>query len=216
MNNNNTNVIDSYRTIKKNVRTEIKIKKSTFIANTYPVSNKNEAEMRIKEVRQEFFDARHHPYSYRLGITDGKIKSSDGGEPSGTSGKPILNAIEKYNITDVLVVVSRYFGGIKLGTGGLKRAYYEASDFCISKSEIIEKLITRELLIECDYNFINNVMKLIEKHCLKVKNNKSSDRVKLIFEIRLSLIESFKSDFLNITSGKGIITTFEDELNPGN
>lgn len=204
---NKGNITDSFRTINKNNRTEIKINKSSFIANSFPVKDKNEAELKINEIRKEFFDARHHPFAYKLGITNDRIKFNDDGEPSGTSGKPILNAIQKFNITDVLVIVTRYFGGVKLGTGGLKRAYFEASELCISGCEIIEKLITREILVECEYNLINNVMKLIEKYDLKVKDNKSTERVKLFVEARLSLIESFKSDYISITSGKGCITT---------
>lgn len=203
---NKGKIADSFRTIDKNYRAEIKINKSSFIANSFPVKDKNEAELKINEIRKEFFDARHHPYAYKLGLSDNIMKFSDDGEPSGTSGKPILNAIQKFNITDVLVIVTRYFGGVKLGTGGLKRAYFDASELCISGCEIIEKFITRELLVECEYNLINNVMKLIEKYDLKVKDNKSAEGVKLIIEARLSLIESFKSDYINITSGRGSIT----------
>ncbi|MBN1633392.1 MAG: YigZ family protein [Ignavibacteria bacterium] len=204
---NNDNVHDSFRTINKNNCTEIKIKKSAFIANSFPVENKDEAEHKISTIRKEHFNARHHPYAYKFGIADDKIKFSDDGEPSGTSGKSILSVIEKFKITNVLVIVTRYFGGVKLGTGGLKRAYFKATELCISRSEIIEKFITKELLIECEYNFINNIIKLIEKYDLKVKDNKSADKVKLFVDARLSLIESFKSDYINITSGKGSIIT---------
>jgi len=204
---NEGGITDSFRTITKSSRIEIKVNKSAFIANSFPVKNKEEAEMKTDEIRKEFFDARHHPYACKFGITEDKIKFSDDGEPSGTSGKPILKAIEKFKITDALIIVTRYFGGVKLGTGGLKRAYFEAAELCISESGITEKLITIEVQIECDYKYINNVMRLIEKYELKIKDNKSADRIKLIIDTRLSLIEPFKSDYTNITSGKGSIVT---------
>lgn len=200
--------IDSYRTINSVCRSEIKINKSTFIANSYPVISKEQAEARLSETRKEFHDARHHPYSFKIGIMSIIVKVSDDGEPSGTSGKPLLNVIEKYDLTDVLLVVTRYFGGVKLGTGGLKRAYFDAGDSCIAKCEIIEKLITKEMLLECEYNYINSLMNLIENHGIKVKENISGERVRLIIEPRISIIETFKSDFLNLTSGKGNITAF--------
>jgi len=196
-------ISDSFRTIKSVHRSEIKIHKSTFTANAFPIKSKEQADVKLKEVRKEFFSARHHPYAYKTGLKNVTVKMSDDGEPSGTSGKPILNAIEKYDLTDILVVVTRYFGGIKLGKGGLKRAYFEASDLCISNCEIIEKLITKELELECEYHYIKRVINLIEKSGSKVKKNTSGERAKLIIELKLSSIKSFTSDFTELTSGKG-------------
>lgn len=198
-------ITDSFRTIKSKHNSEIKINKSTFIANAFPLKSKEDAEERLNEVRKEYFNARHHPYAYKIGLTNGTVKMSDDGEPSGTSGKPILNVIEKYELTDILIVVTRYFGGIKLGTGGLKRAYFEAAELCISNCEITEKLITKDIALECEYHYIKNVMNLIEKSGSKVKKNISGERAKLIIELKLSSIESFTSDFTNLTSGKGNI-----------
>lgn len=196
---------DSFRTIETTHRSEIKISKSTFIANAFPVKTKEEAEEKLSEVRKEFYNARHHPYAYKTGLTNVTVKMSDDGEPSGTSGKPIMNAIEKYELTDILVVVTRYFGGIKLGTGGLKRAYFEASNLCLSNCKITERLIKKELDAECEYHYINNLMNLIEQYGSKVKKNISGEKVNLIIELRLSAIESFISDFTNLTAGKGSI-----------
>lgn len=196
---------DSFRTIKSSYSSEIKISKSTFIANAFPVKAKEEAENKLDEVRKEYYNARHHPYAYKTGLANETVKMSDDGEPSGTSGKPIMNAIEKYELTNILVVVTRYFGGIKLGTGGLKRAYFEAADVCLSNCEITEKLIKKELATECDYHYINNLMNLIDQYGSKVKKNVSDERVKLIIELRLSAIESFTNDFTNLTAGKGSI-----------
>jgi uncharacterized YigZ family protein len=199
------NISDFFRTIRSNHRSEIKISKSTFIANAFPVTSKEEAEKKLNEIRKEFFNARHHPYAYKTGSSNCTVKTSDDGEPSGTSGKPILNAIEKHDVTDILIVVTRYFGGIKLGTGGLKRAYFESADLCLSKCEITEILLTKELSLECDYHFISSVINLIEKYGSKIKENTSGENASLIIELRLSAIKSFTSDFTNLTSGKGNI-----------
>ena len=114
-------------TIKQNVQAEIIEKKSKFIANFFYVENVEEAEKMIKETKKKYFDARHNCIAYRV-VEDGQIieKSSDDGEPSGTAGSPMLNILQKNNLANVLIVVTRYFGGILLGTGGLVRAYSDS------------------------------------------------------------------------------------------
>ena len=132
--------MEEYITIKENTTEEITEKKSKFIANFIKVENKEEAEEKIKEIKKKYHDARHNCIAYRV-IENGKLieRASDDGEPSGTAGGPMLNILQKNNLCNVLVVVTRYFGGILLGTGGLVRAYSEATTKAIEKAEKVTK-----------------------------------------------------------------------------
>ncbi|HMQ67694.1 MAG TPA: YigZ family protein [Ignavibacteria bacterium] len=194
-------MIDSFRTIKSSTFSEIKITRSKFISQAFPVSSHQEISDKIKEVKKEYYDASHHPYAYRLGIDKNEFKFSDDGEPSGSSGKPILESIDKLELTDVMVIVTRYFGGTKLGVGGLRRAMSEAADLCLSKAILLEKLITEEMNIEFDYTFMNVVMNLIESEKIKLSGNTSVEKCKLTLEVRLSKIEKLKTDLVSLTNG---------------
>jgi len=192
---------DSFLTIDKKYSAEIKITKSRFISQAFPVRSKSEITEHIAEVRKKYYDASHHPYAYRTGIDKNDFKFSDDGEPSGSAGKPVLEVIDKYNITDVLVIVTRYFGGTKLGVGGLRRAVSEAADLCLSKAVILEKLITGKMNLEFDYTYMNVIMKLIEAEKIMLLENNSDEKCKLILEVRLSKIEKLKTDLTGLTNG---------------
>lgn len=145
-----------FKTIKENVCAELVEKKSKFIANIFYVESREEAEDIIKKVNKKYYDARHNCYAYRIITKDGIIeKSSDDGEPSGTAGAPMLTIVSKNNIANILVVVTRYFGGILLGTGGLVKAYSGACVLALEKANIIEKDIADVYKIEVDYSDIN-------------------------------------------------------------
>ncbi len=192
---------DYFFTIEADYKSEIKIQKSSFIANAFPCISKKSSLDLLNTIRKKYFDARHHPYAYRIGSGYEISKFNDDGEPSGSSGKPILDAIDKYKLTNVIVVVTRYFGGVKLGVGGLKRAYFEAAESCLSQAEIIEKLITKQFVIETDYRFIGAVLNYIEKTKIQIDENSSDDKVKLIVSIRESITEKTKADLSEITNG---------------
>jgi uncharacterized YigZ family protein len=194
-------IIDKYFTVRNYNKAEIKITKSVFISELFPVQDSEEINDSLKSVREKYFDARHHPYAYRLGIDKNNFRANDDGEPSGTSGKPILEAIDKNDLTNVLIVVTRYFGGVKLGVGGLRRAYSEAAITSIEKENMIEKFINENIKMEFGYEFIGPVMNFIESNNYKIINNISDDKVKLECEIRLSLTQNFKKDLFNITKG---------------
>ena len=127
--------MNEFTTILKDEMAEIVEKKSKFIANIFYVENVEEAEAKVKEVKRKYYDAKHNCIAYRV-IENGRIveKSSDDGEPSGTAGGPMLNILQKNNLCNLVVIVTRYFGGILLGTGGLVRAYSEATQKAIEKS----------------------------------------------------------------------------------
>lgn len=145
-----------FRTIKENVSAEIVEKKSKFIANIFYVESKEEAENTIKELNKKYHDARHNCYAYR--VVENEIiieKASDDGEPSGTAGGPMLNILSKNNYANILVVVTRYFGGILLGTGGLVKAYSSACALALKNANIIEKDIADLYKIEINYTDID-------------------------------------------------------------
>ena len=145
------------KTIKENVTAEIVEKKSKFIANIFYVQSIKQAEEKINEMRKKYYDARHNCFAFRI-IDEGKIieRSSDDGEPSGTAGAPMRNILEKHELTNILVVVTRYFGGILLGTGGLVRAYSEVVQIALKKAEYVEEQLGYEMEIEISYSDIEN------------------------------------------------------------
>lgn len=145
--------MEEFITILKNETTEIVEKKSKFISYTYYVENEEEIAEKIKELRKKYYDARHVCFAWRI-VKDGQIleRANDDGEPSGTAGAPILNILKKNNLCNILLVVIRYFGGILLGTGGLVRAYSEATQKVIEKSSIISKVRGIEIIIRIDYS----------------------------------------------------------------
>ena len=127
--------IDYYFTIKDVQRAEIKIKSSKFIATVSSVNSLDNAIDFLSKIRAEFFDATHNCFAYRIGWDGSTFRASDDGEPSGSAGKPILFSIQKFDVSDVIVVVTRYFGGTKLGVGGLVRAYSDAAELALEKCE---------------------------------------------------------------------------------
>ena len=147
-----------YKTIKNEVSAEITEKKSKFIANIFHISSVEEAEEILTKTRKKYNDARHNCFAYRI-LKDGEVvyKSSDDGEPSGTAGAPMLNILEKEEIINVLVVVTRYFGGILLGTGGLVKAYSGALQKALSMSEYVDEQEGYEIELQLEYKDLNNL-----------------------------------------------------------
>lgn len=154
--------MENFISIKENVQTEIVVKKSKFICNLIKVNTQEEAENIIKQLKKKYYDARHNCIAYRI-ISDDMIieKSSDDGEPSGTAGGPMLNILQKNNLCNILVVVTRYFGGILLGTGGLVRAYSDATLNAIDIVEKVEKCLGEEAEVQLEYNNLENFKYLL-------------------------------------------------------
>lgn len=173
-----------FNTISDNVSSELIEKKSKFIANAFQVKNKEEAENRINEISKEYFDAKHNCYAYI--INDGKNiieKMSDNGEPSGTAGMPILNVLKKRNLQNVLVIVTRYFGGILLGTGGLTRAYSGVTTQCIDKANIIKMDLGIQYQICTTYNDFKNMKYELEKNQIQIENIEYGEKIRIIFNV---------------------------------
>ena len=191
-----------FSTIEKNVTAEIVDKKSKFIANFIYVDDVIKAEQLIKETRKKYFDERHNCIAFIIIENDQIIeKSSDDGEPSGTAGAPMLNILQKNNLANVLIIVTRYFGGILLGTGGLVRAYSDSLLKAIDQANIIKKCLGEELEVTLDYNAFEN----FKYYC---KNNKiniiNADYTESIV-CRIEIEEDVKDKLLNDFNTKNII-----------
>lgn len=192
---------DSYQTIASFLRSEIKVSNSRFIASAYPVSVNEEAEEFLKQVRKEFYDATHNCFAYRIGITGEVFRYSDDGEPSGTAGIKIYNTIQFKNLSDILVIVTRYFGGTKLGVGGLSRAYFDATLKVLDKAQIIEKILMDEIKIKFPYDFTSQVMHVISKYGAKVTDTIYEEDIIIIVNVQRGSVSSFNSELRDICCG---------------
>jgi len=187
---------DIYLTIeKKSEPTIFKDRKSKFIAYAFPVQNTEDVKSYIQQLKKTHHNARHWCYAYRLGIEKITERANDDGEPSNSAGTPILNQIKAKNLTNTLVVVVRYFGGIKLGVGGLINAYKTATQLVLEQTKIIEKIRTRELEVVFSYNDINKVMRIIKENQLKIIKQNLLEKGHIIVKIRLDDYEKIKSVF---------------------
>ncbi len=154
---------DSYRTLAEPAATEMKIQRSRFLAQAVPITCVEDAQSYLEKTARRYHDARHVCYGYRLGVGRNMVsRKSDDGEPSGTAGEPILSAIDQLDLTDVLVMVVRYFGGIKLGTGGLGRAYGQAAANALGRATVREVPLGREFIIDFSYAQEKTMRRLLE------------------------------------------------------
>jgi uncharacterized YigZ family protein len=192
--------LDSYLTVEKEFRHQIKKKGSTFIGTLAHTGQKKDAEKFIENIRKEFHDATHNCYAYR--IDSNELRYSDDGEPSGTAGKPILSIIDKYKLQEVALTVTRYFGGTKLGTGGLARAYSECAEHLIRRATIIRKIIYQNLIIVYDYEQINKVQHMVHKYGAHISDDATTEGMKAQISIPASKKQQFLEEVINITSGK--------------
>lgn len=151
-------------TIKSHINGELIIEKSKFITNIYRIDDLNDIDSRLEETKEKYEDASHYCYAY---IFDNEKKCSDDKEPSGTAGRPILDVLEKNRLNHVLCVVTRYFGGIKLGTGGLLRAYSKSVSMCLEKSNIVEIVLGKEVKLIFDYSTKKTIDKILENFIIK-------------------------------------------------
>lgn len=154
---------DVYKTIAGLSEGEYSEKRSKFLAFAHPVHSVDEVKELVEFYQKKYYDARHCCYAYMLGPERKEFRANDNGEPSGTAGKPILGQISSHELTDILIVVIRYFGGIKLGTSGLIVAYRQAASEAIQAATIIEKTIDEEVSFFFEYPFMNSVMRIVKE-----------------------------------------------------
>ncbi len=185
--------MDTYQTIAAPSIGEFKEKGSKFIAYAYFVSDEIEIKEKLDLLKKEHFKATHHCYAYRLG-TDGKnYRANDDGEPSGTAGRPILGQIDSFGLTNLLIVVVRYYGGTKLGTSGLINAYREAAKLALENSIKIEKIIESQIDFSVPYLKMNEVMQFLKQYEIElVTNDYSDESIHFKVSVRNKLLESLK------------------------
>ncbi len=187
--------MEEYITIQKDEVAEITEKKSKFIANLYYIQDVQDAETKIKEIRKKYHDARHHCIAYRV-LESGNLieKSSDDGEPSGTAGAPMLNILQKNNLCNVLVVVTRYFGGILLGTGGLVRAYTEVTQKAIEMANFVKSILGIEMQIRLDYPNLENFKYYCKMNDIKIINIEYLDDIIVKVQMEKNRKDNFVDD----------------------
>lgn len=185
---------------------EIVEKKSRFIANVFPVKKEEEALEFLEKIRKEHWNATHNCFAYTVGEKHQIQRCSDDGEPSGTAGRPILDVLLGEEIHNVIVVVTRYFGGTLLGTGGLVRAYSKATQEGLKESTIIEKFTGKEISIITDYNGIGKIQYTIGQMELTVEDIQYTDIVALLILVPSEQAEVFEKKVIEATAGKAEIT----------
>ncbi len=196
---------DFYKTIDQKSESFFKDKKSKFYAFAYPVETVEEIKEIQKKIRKKYYDARHHVFAYRLGAEKKIFRASDDGEPSNSSGPPILGQIKSFELTNILIIVVRYFGGKKLGIPGLINAYKTAAKEAILNNNIIEKTIDDIVEIKFGYNKMNFVMKIADQKGVKTIEQNFTTDCKIIFSIRKSKTQQI-SEQLTKLNIKQIIT----------
>lgn len=192
--------MDTYKTIASSVQEVIfKEKSSKFLGYAFPVASEEEIKAHLEEVKKAHFSARHWCYAWQLGYgTNQRYRANDDGEPNNTAGIPIYGQIQSFELTNILVIVVRYFGGIKLGVGGLVQAYKTTAQLTLQEAEIEEKLITEELCIRFDYPLMNKVMRVVKEQNLNITQQLLTENCELHLAIRQSDYFRMQELFENI------------------
>jgi len=189
---------DTYLTVSDISEGIFKDRGSKFIAYAHPVVNAEQVKPIVDNYKKQHSNARHHCYAYRIGINNDNYRQNDDGEPSGTAGKPIFGQIESFNLTDILVVVVRYFGGTLLGTGGLINAYKTAAQEALLQASIIKKQITEQFCITFNYPETSNVERIIKSSDAKVVHQQFGANCKQIVAIKKSMANTFYQQIASI------------------
>ena len=198
--------MDTFKTIKETVKSIFTEKRSKFIAYAIPVRSVEDVKNEVDKYRKEYYEARHVCWAYMLGADRTDFRANDDGEPSGTAGKPILGQINSNELTDILVVVIRYFGGIKLGTGGLIVAYRAAAAEALAEVEILEKTVDQSTAFIFEYPFMNDVMKIVKDLEPDILHQEFDMDCKMILSIRKNKFDELKSRLDKVESLR-----FEDD-----
>lgn len=188
---------DSFKTIANKSEGYFKDKGSKFFAFAFPIKNEEEIKTILVQLKKEHHSARHHCYAWRLGTEEIIFRANDDGEPSFTAGKPILGQLQSFELTNILVVVVRYFGGTLLGTSGLINAYRTATADALRNAEIVTKIIEDQITLKFTYNEMNEVMQIIKQENLNVINTRFELNCELDFSVRRSETSRIREIFGN-------------------
>ncbi len=203
---------DSFLTIKAPAQAEIKVKGSRFIGETREVAHLEEAAAELEKIRKREHAATHHCYAYRIGRgSQAVFKYSDDGEPSGTAGKPIYDVLVGHELTNALIVVTRYFGGTKLGTGGLARAYRQAAKEAVEKSGVREVVLKNLVRIRTDFSSYEPLVRLLHRYSAPPTEVEFTDVVTLTVAVRRRDTQQVVNEIIQLTNGKAEVTIDETE-----
>ncbi len=186
---------DTYKTITGKSEGIYKEKGSKFLAYAFPVTNEDETKEIISQIKKEHHGARHHCYAWRIGTDPVASRANDDGEPSSTAGKPILGQLQRFDVTNTLVVVVRYFGGTLLGTSGLIRAYKSAAEEALAHAEVVTRLIEDTFLLTFGYPSMNEVMLLVKQENLNLLSTRFELDCRLLFSVRRSASQRIEALF---------------------
>ena len=191
-----TKITDTYRTLTQNISEIIfKDKSSKFIGYAFPVNSEEEIKNHLENIKKEHFSARHWCYAWHLGKEKKRYRANDDGEPSGTAGLPIYGQIQSYDLTNILIIVVRYFGGIKLGVSGLINAYKTTAQMTLEEAKIEERTIDVSFEIRFEYKNMNKVMKIIKEKNANVVNQKLEMDCRVYINIRKNEADQLEAIF---------------------
>lgn len=193
-------MIDAYKTIKQESEGTYSELRSKFLAFAHPVTTVEEAMALVERYQKEYYDARHVCWAYMLGAERTTFRSNDNGEPSGTAGKPILGQINSLELTDVIVLVVRYFGGVKLGTSGLIVAYRTAAAEALSNAEIVDRTVDVEYTFTFEYPFMNGIMKVVREMEARIVNQSYDMDCSMTLSIRKGKLDELKERIRKVVS----------------
>ena len=194
--------VDTFLTIKGDANSLLKEKGSKFIGSAFHVQDEPSAKMKLDTVKKKYHDATHNCWAFRVGQGDNiKGLSGDDGEPSGSAGAPMLSVITGADLTNLIVVVTRYFGGTKLGVGGLIRAYGGCVKLLIENATVIEQTITADVTLLVDYPLLSNVLRAASKFKAEVRQDHEEGKALVTVSVRLSEVDKFRSEIVDATGG---------------
>lgn len=196
------------KTIFEPINTTQTINKSEFITHLYKVSSIDEVNELLAKTKKTYYDATHNVYAYIIGFNQEIKKASDDGEPSQTAGIPILNVLEKNNLTNILCIVTRYFGGIKLGAGGLVRAYSSSASLALTEAKFLELTKIYRIEIKTNYQSVNTILKHMETY--KLYNKLFLDEIYLYYEIKIEDFDSISLNLKDISKNQAEIKILEE------
>jgi uncharacterized YigZ family protein len=194
---------DTYKTISNRSEGLFKDKGSKFFSFAFPINSEEQVKHYLTELKKKYYDARHHCYAYKIGLNDNRYRINDDGEPSGTAGKPIYGQILSHDLSDILIVVIRYFGGTLLGTSGLINAYKQAAFLSIENAEVINRTVKGSLQLNFGYDLMSVVMRIVKDEHLEVVEQDFRESCRLILNIRLNDFERIHDKYKSIY---GVIT----------
>jgi uncharacterized YigZ family protein len=199
------NLPDEIKTIDDVYEVTTVVNKSSFIAQVYPINSEEEFKSHLTKAKNKYYDASHHCYAYKL--VNGNFRYSDAGEPNGTAGVRILNAIEHFNLVNQLVIVSRIFGGIKLGVGPLGKAYYQSAFDVLNRSNINSRHLFQKVQILSEIKQISHIHRILNNHKSIIINSEYQEKFSLSCLIKSTEIDSVSQMLLNLGKSKIILTT---------